>query len=229
MTGVQTCALPISQEQFEQVLRISPDYARAHHSLAILAEADGRHAEALERFAAAVKYGPDDASSRVGFADLLRRAGRLSEALGQYDQASKLDPRRVDATLGVAQTLAGLRRYQEAKDRLFQATAAYPDEPKIAQALARLLASAPDARVRDGRRALKIVQTLLKRSASTELGETLAMAFAELGQFDQAVRVQRDVIAANERAGLPDAALEMAANLKLYESRKPSRTPWPVK
>ena len=218
-----------AQEQFEQVLRISPDYARAHHSLAILAEADGRHAEALERFAAAVKYGPDDASSRVGFADLLRRAGRLSEALGQYDQASKLDPRRVDATLGVAQTLAGLRRYQEAKDRLFQATAAYPDEPKIAQALARLLASAPDARVRDGRRALKIVQTLLKRSASTELGETLAMAFAELGQFDQAVRVQRDVIAANERAGLPDAALEMAANLKLYESRKPSRTPWPVK
>lgn len=218
-----------AQEQFEQLLRISPDYARAHHSLAILAEAGGRHAEALERFAAAVKYGPNDASSRVGFADLLRRSGRLPEALDQYDEARKLDPRRADATLGVAQTLAGLHRYQEAKDRLVQATAAYPDEPEFAQALARLLASAPDARVRDGRRALEIVQTLLNKSASTDLGETLAMALAEVSQFDRAVRVQRDVMTANERAGVPDAGLAMAANLKLYESRKPCRTPWPVK
>jgi tetratricopeptide (TPR) repeat protein len=218
-----------AQEQFEQVLRTSPDYARAHHSLAILAEAGGRHGEALARFAAAVKYGPNDASSRVGFADLLRRAGRLSEALDQYDGAHKLDPRRADATLGVAQTLAGLGRYQEAKGRLLQATAAYPDEPAFAQALARMLASAPDPRVRDGRRALAIVERLLKGPATTELGETLAMAFAELGQFDQAVRVQRDVMAANQRAGLPDAGLAMAANLELYESRKPSRSPWPVK
>ena len=217
-----------AQEQFEQVLRMSPDYARAHHSLAILAEAGGRHAEAIERFAAAVKYGPDDASSRVGFADLLRRAGRLDEALAQYDEARRLDPRRADATLGAAQTLGGLGRYLEAKGRLDAATKAFPDEPQFAPALARLLASAPDARVRDGRRALEIVQTLLKGPASTELGETLAMALAELGQFDQAVRVQRDVMAANARAGLPDAGLAMAANLELYENGKPSRTPWPV-
>ena len=66
-----------------------------------------------------------------------------------------------------------------------------------------------------------------KAVPSTELGQTLAMALAEVGQFDRAVRVQRDVMAATERAGLPDVGQAMAANLKLYESRKPSRTPWP--
>lgn len=218
-----------AQEQFEQVLRFAPDYARAHQSLGILAEAGGRHAEALEHFAAAVKSGPNDASSRAGFADLLRRAGRLQEALTQYVEARNLDPRRADATLGFVHTLASMRRYQEAKDRLVAANAAYPDEPEFAHALARLLASAPDDRVRDGRRALEIVETLLQGRASTELGETLAMALAELGQFDRAVRVQREVMAANERAGLPDEHHAMAANLARYEGRRPCRTPWSVK
>jgi tetratricopeptide (TPR) repeat protein len=218
-----------AEEQFQQVLHVAPDYAQAHHSLGILAAAAGRHAEALEHFAAAVKFGPDDASSRAGFADLLRRTGRLQEALDQYVEARKLDPRRADATLGFVHTLASLRRYQEAKDRLIEATAAYPDEPEFAHALARLLAAAPDDRVRDGRRALEIVETLLQGRASTELGETLAMALAELGQFERAVRIQRDVMDANTRAGVPDENQTMAANLKLYETRRPCRTPWPLR
>lgn len=218
-----------AQEQFEQVLGVAPDYAQAHQSLGILAEAAGRHAEALEHFAAAVKSGPDSASSRAGFADLLRRAGRLEEALTHYVEARKLAPRRTDATLGLVHTLASLRRYQEARNRLVEATTAYPDEPEFKHALARLLASAPDDRVRDGRRALELVKSLLQGRASTELGETLAMALAEIGEFDRAVRVQRDVLAATQRAGLPDENHVMAANLKLYEGRRPCRTPWPDK
>ena len=75
----------------------------------------------------------------------------------------------------------------------------------------------------------RIVQELLKGRPSTELGETLAMALAEIGQFDQAVRIQRDVMAANEQAGIADAGRTLATNLELYQSRKPSRTPWPAR
>jgi cytochrome c-type biogenesis protein CcmH/NrfG len=157
----------------------------------------------------------------------LRREGRFPDALEQYDEARRLAPRSPEATLGYAVTLSRLNRHLEARDSLVAATKAYPEEPEFAHALARLLASAPDARVRDGRRALELVEELLKGRTSTELGQTLAMALAELGQFDRAVRVQRDVMAANERVGLPDIGQAMAANLKLYESRKPSRTPWP--
>ncbi len=218
---------PGAQQQFERVLQIAPDYARAHYSLGILAAADGRRAEALDRMSAAVQHGPDDAGSRIGYASLLQQDGRLPEALDQYEQARRLDARRPDATLGYVVTLAGLHRYQEARDRLIEATRAYPDEPEFAHALARLLASAPDARVRDGQRALGIVEGLLKGRSSTELGETLAMALAEVGQYERAVRVQRDVMAANERAGVPDVGRAMAANLKRYQSGQPSRTPWP--
>ena len=47
--------------------------------------------------------------------------------------------------------LVRLRRFQEARDRLADGVKTYPDQPGFAHALARLLAAAPDARVRDGR------------------------------------------------------------------------------
>ena len=49
--------------------------------------------------------------------------------------------------------------------------------------LARLLAAASEDQVRDGRRALTIVETLLEEEQSFLLGETLAMTLAELGQY----------------------------------------------
>ena len=48
--------------------------------------------------------------------------------------------------------------------------------------LARLLATSPDDHVRDGQRAMTLVQDLVKQGRTLELGETLAMALAELGQ-----------------------------------------------
>jgi len=215
-----------AREQFERALQVSPTYAKAHHSLGILAEAGGRHAEALERLTAAVTYDPNDASSRVLLADLLRQQGRHPEALEQYDRARTLDPARADATVGYARTLASLGRYHEARKQLVDARAAFPDDSDLAGTLARLLAAAPDIRVRDGHRALAIVQGLLKERQTIDLGETLAMALAEIGQFDQAVRVQLDVIQATERAGLPDVGGTRAANLALYQRRTPCRTPW---
>ena len=216
-----------AREQFERILQASPTYARAHYSLGILAAAGGRQTEAIERLTAAVTHGPIDPAARVALGGLLRRAGKSADALEHYEQASSLDPRNAEATLGLVTTLASLGRYQEARDRLVKATKAYPDEPEFAHALARLLAAAPDAHVRDGRRALQIVEGLLRGQTTTALGETLAMALAEVGQFDRAARVQRDVMAANARSGVPDVGDAMEANLKLYESRRPSRTPWP--
>ena len=216
-----------AREQFERVRQESPTYARAHYSLGILAEEQGRRAEALERLTAAVEHAPDDPSSRLMLAGLLRRSGQPVLALGHYERARTLAPARVEITLGYVLTLARLERYLDARNMLLDATKAFPDEPEYAHALARLLATAPDARVRDGRRALAIAEGLLKGRASTQLGETLAMALAEIGQFEQAVQVQKDVMTVIERGGLPDQGGVMAANLKLYENRKPSRTPWP--
>ena len=213
-------------EQFERVVRTSPEYSKAHYSLGVLMEASGRHQEAIDRFSAAVKYEPGYVQARVGLAGALRQSGRLQESLVEYEEALKLDPGVSDAALGYAMALVGLRRYQAARDLLDETMKAFPDRLAFPHALARLLAAAPDDRVRDGRRAMTIVQELLKKEQSIELGETLAMTLAELAQYERAAVVERDVMAAAERAGRGDIARRMAENLSLYERRAPCRTPW---
>jgi hypothetical protein len=80
--------------------------------------------------------------------------------------------------------------------------------------------------VRNGTRAKALVDELLKTEKSIDVGATEAMALAELGEYEQAAAVQRNVIAAAEGAGLREAVLHMRENLKLYEHRQPCRTPF---
>jgi cytochrome c-type biogenesis protein CcmH/NrfG len=122
--------------------------------------------------------------------------------------------------------LVRLGRYREARDWFDEASRLHPDRPDFPFALARLLAAAPDDSVRDGQRAQAIVEHLSRTSKTIDLGETMAMALAERGQFADAIAVQRQVMEASKRSGLDAVTRRMAANLLRYERRQPCRIPW---
>jgi cytochrome c-type biogenesis protein CcmH/NrfG len=63
-----------------------------------------------------------------------------------------------------ARTLVVLKRYREARDRLHEARRAHPGDPELIDLLVRILAAAPDDQLRDGRRAMSLMQELLKSS-----------------------------------------------------------------
>jgi cytochrome c-type biogenesis protein CcmH/NrfG len=123
-------------------------------------------------------------------------------------------------------SLVQARRYLAARDWLDEASRLFPDRTEFKMGLARVLATSPDDRVRDGRRAIAITQELYKGERTTALGETIAMALAEVGDYAQAIAIQRDVMAAASKAGFTSQLPHMAANLTLYERQQPSRTPW---
>ncbi|MNC94463.1 hypothetical protein D3C83_113230 [compost metagenome] len=72
-----------------------------------------------------------------------------------------------------------------------------------------------------------MAEQLAQSHRNPELGETMAMALAEVGSYGDAVAVQRDVLNAARQAGDADAVGRLTANLRLYESGRPARTPWP--
>ena len=82
------------------------------------------------------------------------------------------------------------------------------------------------AQVRDGQRALTIVERLAQTVKTTEVGETLSMALAELGRFDEAVMVQREVRDAVMQGGDRAALERVTQNLALYTRKQPCRRPW---
>jgi tetratricopeptide (TPR) repeat protein len=225
--------LPGAQEQFEDVVRHAPpgvvdeSGAKAHYSLGVLMASKGQPQPAVQHLLAAVQYQPNYVEAHLALGDVLRRGGRGEASLAHYRDAIAINPRQMIARLGYAMALVQLHRYREARDWLDESVRLYADRTELKIALARLLATSPDERVRDGARALTIAQQLFDAGEkSTSLGETIAMALAEQGNYAQAVAIQRDVIAAAQKAGLTGAVQRMAANLALYERRQPCRTPW---
>ena len=173
-----------------------------------------------------VQLAPGEPSVHLKLAEALRRSGRTEESLLHYEQVIRIDPHVVGAPFGYAMALVGLQRYQQARDRLTEAMKKFPDQPAFAHALARLLASSPDPHVRDGGRALALAHKLREQDPSTDLGETMAMALADLGRYVDAAALQRRMMKIANRAGRDDLAQGMAQNLRLYERREPCHTPW---
>jgi tetratricopeptide (TPR) repeat protein len=214
-------------EQFEEALRLTPTFAKAHYSLGLMLASSGQPQKAVDHWLAAVKAEPGYVEARLQLADMLRQGGQLEASLVHYDYIIRTDPRVLEAQFGYAASLARLRRYAEARDRFAAAMVQHPGEPAFASATARLLAAAPDDRVRDGRRALSIAQGLIDMGIRTvEALETMAMAQAEAGQYSAAVMWQRDAIDTAAGTGERGIADRIADNLKLYQAGKPCRTPW---
>ncbi len=219
--------LQTARDQFERIEQTAPEYREAQYSLGMVLDASGRPEDATERFSAALAEDPDDLRVRVGLAGVLGRSGRPDEALTQYAEVLGRDPTRADAAFGYAMNLVRQERYREARDRLEASADAFPERRSMfTHPLARILAAAPDDRVRDGRRALAIVEGLAEEEQSLLLGETLAMALAELGRYSEAATVQRDLIDAARQAGSRDLIDALARNLALYDRGTPCRTPW---
>ena len=219
--------------RFEEVAKLAPAdgldeaSAKANYSLGVIHAGSGQTNQAIQRLNAAVKYNPNYAEALMALGDTLRNSGRVEASLKPYADVVGINPRSAEARFAYAMALVRLRRYRDAKTWLEESARVLPDRPELSHALARILAAAPDDTVRDGARAMTLVQELMKTSKTTVVGETMAMALAELGQFGDAVDVQKGVIAAAEEGGTAQDVRRMTMNLRLYERRQACRMPWP--
>jgi tetratricopeptide (TPR) repeat protein len=213
-------------EQYRAAVRLSPSLARAHFGIGVVLEARRQDGEAIDAFAAAVRGDPDYDEARFSLANALRRTGRVAESLPHYEKVLERSPGASQASFGLDMALVRLGRYREARDRLERDTRVFADQPGFAHALARVLAAAPDDAVRDGARALALVTPLAEGQRSPAIVETMAMALAETGRFDDAVRWQSELVTVARRGGRTDLLPHLTANLRLYEAHRPCRIPW---
>ncbi len=216
--------------EFQRVVRTTPDYYPSHYSIGVLLQETGRHAEAVERFGTALRRRPGDDAARLRMAISLRRSGDPQASLSYYERVLRSNPDAVEARFGYVMALVQLGRWREAHDRLLTAMDAFPNETSFPHALARLLAAAPDPAIRNGRRAMTLVEQVMdaEPEPTIDLAETMAMTLAELGRFGEAAEVQRALIGAAELARMPGAVRRLTVNLRRYERGEPCRTPWPA-
>jgi tetratricopeptide (TPR) repeat protein len=209
---------------YQELLTQNPRFAEAHFSLAVILLGSGRTDLAIERFSAAVEADPTYLEARLQLAHTLRRTRAYERALTAYQGALAVEPRLVDARLGYAATLAAAGRFGPARSWLIESRRLQPDRPEFSELLVRILAAAPDDRVRDGKMAVEIGEPLVRQARTWRTLEALAMALAETGRWSEAEARQREAIEALGRAG--GATTALSDTLGRYQRRQPSRVPW---
>ncbi len=197
-----------------------------HLALGRLLAAAGDGAAAADHLRSASELLPDLDQPPLLLAQVLGRERRFAEAAEAFATALARQPANEGARFGRALALLLAGRDGEARRHLEDSLAVLPGSLALKHVLARLLAASPEPAARDGRRALELAREVFAAQQTLDHAETVAMAHAEAGDFDQAVAWQRQILDRARQTGDAATLERLAARLALYERGEPCRAPW---
>ena len=118
-------------------------------------------------------------------------------AIEEYSEAIRLDPDADAAYHNRGNAYADLGEYAKAISDFNQSIRLAPEEPESYSALAWLLATCPQADLRDGKRAVQLATRACELTDWQDANdiENLAAGYAECGRFDEAVKWQTKAVA----------------------------------
>ena len=177
--------------------------------------------EAMPLLRRAAELAPGDAASQYNLGLALLRKSSLDEAIARFQNALALAPREAQTHNDMAVALAQKRRFEEAVAQFREAIGI---DPKFAQAqsnLAWLLATCPEATVRNGGEALKLAAKAVDLSHGKDalMLDALAAAYAETGRFPEAVETARRALDLATQPLVP----ALKARIAMYERKEPFR------
>lgn len=156
-----------------------------------------------------------------GFAFELQ--GDLQRAIKDYASAVRLDPELVDAVWARGQASQQIGDFRGAMADFDQCLKLRPGDPRATLALAWLLATCPDAAMRDGHKALRLATELCDPilCSTPETLNALAAAYSELGDFGRAETLLERAVAMSHFA--PQFREASTRRLRAIRSRQPIR------
>jgi len=210
--------------QYREALRIDPGRVQAHNNLGNLLDEAGRTQEALAEFREALRLNPKAALAHANLGTTLARLGRFDDAMREYAEAARLKPDDPRWSYLMGKACLRERRSAQAVRHFEDALRLDPNHLTTLVHLARTLASDGNSNVRNGTRAVELAQraNMLTGGEDAFVLDTLAMALAEAGRFDDARRIVQQAIDVAGREG-EEEVREMRLRLQLYDSRLPYR------
>jgi tetratricopeptide (TPR) repeat protein len=183
--------------------------------------------EVIYQCQAALRSKPGFPDPRVTLAKALTEQGRLDEARAQLEMAIRLDPKSAQARQNLAEILHRQGRVADAITEYKTALKLRPDWEQVLNNLAWLLATHPSPNVRNGPEAVRIAERACALTSRTNLWflHTLAAAYAESGDFAQAVAAAQEARQLAAASGLSNLLATASARLGLYETHQPLRAP----
>jgi tetratricopeptide (TPR) repeat protein len=208
---------------YTDAIRLAPGDAITYYRRGSARKASKDYEQAIRDYSDAIRFDPRWSDAYFNRGNSYQSLKNYDRAIDDYSQAIRLDPKWSDAYFNRANARRAKKDYAQAVNDYREAIRLDPRDADALSGLAWLLATCPDANVRDG---LKSVEHAMRACELTSWEApyflaVLGAAWAELGEFDEAIKSQQRALksARYERED-GDKARQ---RISLYEKGRPYR------
>jgi tetratricopeptide (TPR) repeat protein len=204
---------------FSEALRLDPKEIGSYHGRARAWQALMQYEKALADYNEAHRLDPKDADILSRRGDVWGEKNEFGKAIADYSEALKLNPQagHVHSRRGLAYFLT--KQYEPAIQDFEQAQKIGSNLEILYCNWAWMLAICADAKYRDGTRAVELAWKGVKLASNNRCRCAMAAAYAECGQFEEAIYWQERAMRDPELRD--DPAMRRA--LQCYRDKKPYR------
>jgi Flp pilus assembly protein TadD len=185
----------------------------------------GRIDEAIAHYQKAITVRPDHFLARYGLGHALLEKGELDSAIQACRSALSLRPSDADCHTTLAIALEEKGNPAEAIQHYQKALELAPSSIPTLTNLAWLLATSQDASLRNGPRAVELAKQAdrLVGGTNTLVLRTLAAAYAENGEFPNAIRTAHSAMQLARMHGEDSLTADLDQQIALYQLGMPYR------
>ena len=202
-----------------QAIQIRPDYTQAYYRRSFIYMIEGKYDLATADLSQAIQINPQFAQAYHRRACVEMLTGKDDLAIADLDRVIQIDPTFSQAYVRRSYALMLKGDYARALQAMNEILLANPKASGTYNRMAWLRATCPDASFRDGKKAVESGTTacqLTEWRRSPQI-DTLAAAYAEAGDFANAVKCEKLALAATSDPETSDA---QKSRLALYEANK---------
>jgi len=221
----QTGRVEEAVAQFEKAVALKPDFAAARANLGGALAKLGKLDEALAQLRKALELDAGYAPAHYNLGLVLSQRGDAQGAIREWRSALDLDPKYAEAHASLADALYAQGRTAEALAHWRDCIELQPNDAPALLRAAWVLATSPDAALRNGAEALAFAVRAVELSGGKDARtlDALAAAYAEKGRFADAALTARRAQALAARENQPALADEIGIRIALYEADRPFR------
>ncbi|HWB58345.1 MAG TPA: tetratricopeptide repeat protein [Chthoniobacteraceae bacterium] len=215
-------------KHFERALQIDEGHVEARDNLAAAYIQEHRLDDAEKQLRMVIKFRPKlpEAYNLLGGV-LVEKGGDMKEAIDLLQKALEINPDFAGAHVNLGNALLEDGQARGALYQYQKALKLTPDDVVVQLKLAKLLATCPDDKVRNGNAAVELASRTNELSGGhiPEVLDVLAAAYAEAHRFDEAIETARRAAEIATADGKTELAAEIQAHLELYRASTPLRVP----